>query len=646
MTDPDTSPMTFRTTGALAAFAAAFASPAAAQITHQHVASLASANGKGEIVAFDKLSGRFFMTNPDTDSLDVFTYANGALTLRTPIALAGQPTSVDVHDGLVAVAIIGMTRQSPGKVFFFDAETGQASGNFVMVGALPDMLTFTPDGSKVVVANEGEADEFTGLTNPEGSVSIVDVATRTVTTAGFAPWNGQKNALKAAGVRLQSLNGISLAQDVEPEYLAINAAGDTAYVTLQENNSLAIVDLATATVLDIVSCGEKDHSVIGNEFDASNADGIHGNFQNWSVKGLFMPDGICTFSVGGVEYLATANEGDSRAAIAGFSDEMRGSQILSSMWHDIETASPNTSLYTVAELNDVAALGRLKMAMSPYDRWRGDVDGDGDVDQLYSFGGRSVSIWDTAGNLVFDSGDTIERAMMTHGLWKESRSDDKGPEPEAVVFGDVGGVPYLFVALERTNAICVFDVSNPSNATLADVIDIPGESATSAFRPEGLEFLDASESPLGVDTLAMTSEFGGILSLFSLSCNSCAAGSSYGVGCKSLELTSSVPNVTGSLDLLLENAEGNFAIFVFGETAVDPGYSLAGVGAPGCYVHTSGNLKCYTQLITAGAASFSMPMLLTPSLIGCEVTAQAAAYTPHNAIGLATSNGILARVGL
>ena len=646
MTEPDQSTMTFRNTAASALIAAAFASPIAAQITHQHVASLATANGKGEIVAFDQVSGRFFVTSPDTNSLDVFTYANGALTLRAPIALAGRPNSVDVHDGLVAVAILGVTKQSPGKVFFFDAATGQAAGNFVYVGALPDMLTFTPDGSKVVVANEGEADPFTGLTNPEGSVSIVDVATRTVTTAGFAPWNGQKNALKAAGVRLQSLNGISLAQDVEPEYVAVNAAGDTAYVTLQENNSLAIVDIASATVTDIVSCGEKDHSVTGNEFDASNADGVHGNFHNWSVKGLYMPDGICTFSVGGVEYLATANEGDSRDAIAGFGDETRGSDVLSSMWHDIETASPNTSYYTTTELDDAALLGRLKMATSPYDLWRGDVDGDGDIDQLYSFGGRSLSIWDTAGNLVFDSGDMIERAMLTHGIWKESRSDDKGPEPETVVFGNVGGVPYLFVALERTNAICAFDVSNPASATLADVIDIPGECGMSAFRPEGIEFLGASKSPLGVDTLAMVSEFGGVLSLFSLSCNSCAAGSMYGAGCKSLELTSSVPHIAGSLDLVLENAEGSFAIFVFGETAVDPGFSLAGYGAPGCYMHTSGNLRCYTQPVTAGSASYSMPMLLTPAVVGCEVTVQAAAYTQHNVIGLATSNGIFARVGL
>ena len=638
--------MRFRTLAASVTLAAASALPLTAQITHQHVASLAGANGSGEIVAYDKASDRFFVTNPDTDSLNVFTYSAGALTLRNPIALAGQPTSVAVHDGLIAVAMIGASRQSPGKVFFFDAATGQANGSWVTVGALPDMLTFTPDGSMVVVANEGEADESTGLNNPEGSVSIIDVATRTVTTASFAPWNGQKNALKDAGVRLQSLNGISLAQDVEPEFVTVNATSDTAYVTLQENNALAVVDLATASVTDIVPLGEKDHSVPGNEFDASNADNVHGNFVNWEVKGLFMPDGICSFRVGGVEYLATANEGDSREGIAGFRDETRGCDVLTSMWHDIETAAPDTALYTALELDDNAMLGRLKMATSPYDTWRGDVDGDGDVDQLYSFGARSFSIWDTAGNLVFDSGDAIERAMFNEGLWKEDRSDDKGPEPEAVVFGEVGGVPYLFVALERTNAICVFDVTDPTNATLADVIDVPGEIGMSAFRPEGLQFLDAADSPLGVDTLATTSELGGVLSLFALSCNSCAAGSSYGAGCKSLELYSTIPNVNGNLDLVLEQAEGSFAIFVFGDAALNPGFNLAGFGAPGCFVLTTGNLGSYTQPVTAGSATYSVPLLLTPALVGCEITAQAAAYTPHNLLELATSNGVFARVGL
>ena len=223
-----------------------------------------------------------------------------------------------MKNGLVAVAVEGATGQSPGAVQFFDAATGAANGPAVTVGAMPDMLAFTPNGLQVLTANEGEADLATGLINPEGSVSIVDVATRTATTASFVPWNGQKAALKALGVRISDRNGVTLAQDLEPEYLTIDAASTTAWVTMQEANAIAVVDIATATVTSIHPLGVKDHALPGNEFDPSNNDNIVGNFQNFPVLGLYMPDAICSFTIGGVTYLATANEGDSRADFAGW----------------------------------------------------------------------------------------------------------------------------------------------------------------------------------------------------------------------------------------------------------------------------------------------------------------------------------------
>ena len=620
--------------------------PAQAAISHQHVASLGSVNGVGETVAYDAGSGRFFVTNPGTSKLDVYVYSAGLLSQVSSIGVAGPPTSVDVHDGLVAVAIEGWTKQSPGKVQFFDAASGAQAGNYVYVGALPAMLTFTPDGTKVVVADEGEADAATGLNNPAGSVSIVDVATRTAATASFVPWDGQKNALKAAGVCLASVNGIKLSQDVEPEFVAISAAGDTAYVTLQENNAMAVVDIATATVTDIRPLGEKDHGQSGNELDVSDQDGINGNFQNWPVKGLYMPDGVTAFTVNGVEYLATANEGAGRSGFAGFEDESRGNVLESNFWLETMDPTPETNLYTSAELNDDALLGRLVFATSPYDLHRGDTDGDNDTDQLYAFGARSFAIWDTAGNLVFDSGDALERAMLAHGLWKDGRSDEMGPEPDSIVFGEVGGVPYLFVGLEGADAICAFDVSDPTNATLADVIDIPGESGMQAFAPEGLRFLDASASPLGVDTLAVASEVGGVLSLFALDCSVCAAGSSVGVGCKSLELESTVPTVMGDLDMELSGADGTIAFFVFGDVILDPAVDMASLGAPGCWIYTDGNLGTYIRPVVNASAFYSQNMVITASLLGCEVSAQAAAFTPHNALGLATSNGVYLQVGL
>lgn len=631
--------MTIRTLGTAAVLAAAAASSLSAQITHQHVASASGVNSEGEIVAYDAGSGNFFVTNPDTDSLDVFSYSAGVLTLHSSILLTGAPNSVDVYSGLVAVAVEGATKQDLGRVEFFDAATFASSAS-VVVGALPDMLTFTPDGTKVIVANEGEADEATGLVNPEGSVSIVDVASRTAQTASFVPFNAQSAALQAAGVRISSANGISLAQDMEPEYVAVSADGATAYVACQENNAFAVVDIAAATITEIRALGEKDHSLPGNAFDASNQDGIDGNFQSWPVKGYYMPDGICTFTVNGVEYVASANEGDGRDDFPGFGDETRGKDLEADFTMDTEDPTPDTGLYTSAQLNDSALLGRLKMVTSPYDIARGDTDGDGDVDQLYSFGARSVTIWDTAGNVVFDSADVLEQAMLANGLWQEGRSDDKGPEPEAVVFGQVSGVPCLFVGLERTNAVCVFDVTDPVNAALVDVIDVPGESGLAAFGPEGLKFLPAAISPLGVETLAVTSEVGGVLSLFSLALGQGSLGqvTPFGAGCDGLMLSSSAAPIGGIWSLTLDQVNGNSGVYLFGDTVV-AGDDLGALGAPGCSVYTNGNLGWWNTIATAGTSCFCLVIPPSPALSGAALVVQGAGAS-SNTLSLATSNGV------
>jgi len=631
--------MNIRILGTTALLAAAAASSLSAQITHQHVASATGVNGQGEIVAYDPDSGNFFVTNPGTDSLDVFGYSAGVLTRTSSILLTGAPNSVDVYNGLVAVAVEGATKQDLGRVQFFDAATFAQSPS-VTVGALPDMLTFTPDGTKVIVANEGEADEVTGLINPAGSVSIVDVASRTAQTASFVPFNSQSAALQAAGVRISSANGISLAQDMEPEYVAVSADGATAYVACQENNAFAIVDIATATITEIRALGEKDHSLPGNAFDASNQDGIDGNFQNWPVKGYYMPDGICTFTVNGVEYVASANEGDGRDDFPGFGDETRGNDMEAGFTMDTEDPTPDTGLYTSAQLNDNALLGRLKMVTSPYDILRGDTDGDGDVDQIYSFGARSVTIWDTAGNVVFDSGDVLEQAMLANGLWQEGRSDDKGPEPEAVVFGQVSGVPCLFVGLERTNAVCVFDVRDPANAALVDVIDIPGESGLAAFGPEGLKFLPAAVSPLGVETLAVTSEVGGVLSLFSLGFGQVNLGqvTPFGAGCDGLTLSSTAAPIGGTWNLTLDQVNGANGGFFFGDSVVS-GFDLSALGAPGCSVYTSGNLGWYLVSASGGVSSYSLAIPASSALAGTAITVQGTCAS-SNALSFATSNGV------
>src|SRR5688572_12070595 len=269
------------------------------------------AEGAAEISAFDPTTQRLFVINGSTDALDVLDLSDptNPQALR-PIAVAGSPTSVDVHDGAVAVALDVVDpitgEHLPGSVQFFDADGEELAA--VTVGALPDMLLFTPDGSRLLVANEGEpSDDY--LIDPEGSVSIIDLApgvemltdddVTSVEFGAFAPGDLDD------GVRIFG-PGASVAQDLEPEYVAVAPDGSTAWVTLQENNALAIVDIAAGEVTSIVGLGFKDHSEAANALDPSDEDGAVA-IADWPVLGMYLPDAIAAFEVGGETFIVTAN---------------------------------------------------------------------------------------------------------------------------------------------------------------------------------------------------------------------------------------------------------------------------------------------------------------------------------------------------
>lgn len=203
------------------------------------------------------------------------------------------------------------------------------------------MVTFTSDGSHLLVANEGEPNSYNqpDSVDPEGSISVIAVSglnptssslTRSVSTADFKSYNAQDAQLRNAGVRIFGPNA-SVAQDLEPEYITVSADSKTAYVTLQENNAIAIVDIASKTVTAIKPLGFKDHSLAGMGMDVSDEDGGT-NTNSGSpaikigpvpVKGMYLPDAIASYTVGGQTYLITANEGDARADWPGFNEETR-----------------------------------------------------------------------------------------------------------------------------------------------------------------------------------------------------------------------------------------------------------------------------------------------------------------------------------
>jgi len=472
------------------------------------LSALGTFTGSGaEIPAFDPITQRTFVVSGTStlDILDISNPANPTKFSSIDTSALGTANSVAVKNGIVAVAIENANKQAPGTVAFYDVD-----GNFlsaVTVGALPDMLTFSPDGKKILVANEGEPSSYNqpNSVDPEGSVGIIDISNgvlnlnqSNVTIADFTAFNSQKDALIASGVRIFGPNA-TVAQDVEPEYITVSSDSKTAWITLQENNAIAVLDLESGEITEIKPLGYKDHNLSGNGLDASDRDGPNNtgriNIQNWPVLGMYQPDAIASFTVNGQTYLITANEGDARD-YTGFSEEARvGSLNLD------PTAFPNA-----AALKNNAALGRLNVT-----RTLGDTDGDGDYDQLYAFGARSFSIWTPQGNLVYDSGDQFEQIIATQvpSLFNsegtsanfDTRSDNKGPEPEGVVTGVINEQTYAFIGLERTSGVMVYDVTNPTSPTFVQYITTPGDVA-----PEGLSFVAAADSPTGKPLLIVANE--------------------------------------------------------------------------------------------------------------------------------------------
>ena len=489
--------------------------------------------GASEISAYDADSYRSFVVNAVEGSIDILDLSEPTNpTLHTRVVIPnGEPNSVDVHGGLVAVAVAGVgeegsgtSKQDPGHVMFFDIEGTLLST--VEAGALPDMLTFTPDGNGVLVANEGEPNDMYTI-DPEGSLSYVDLSggnasaltQNDVTQINFNTFESQKSALEEEGVRMFGPNA-NLSQDLEPEYIAVSPDGSHAMVVLQENNAFAKVDLTTLTVTDIVAMGMKDYSLGMYDFSDKD-DGVNlANYAN--IYGMYQPDAISTFSIGGISYYVTANEGDARdywfdaadeaACLAAggleyddedgclaYSEEVRLDDL------DLDdTVFPNED-----DLLESEALGRLKTTTANN---CGDTDNDGDLDFICSYGTRSFSIWDSNGALVWDSGDSISALMVSQGeyinSYTQKRNDDKGAEPEGVVIGEMFGKTYAFVGLERAGGILVYDVSDPSDPVFDQYIYLPDQVS-----PEGLDFISAADSPNGAAMLVVAHEVSGTVAI-------------------------------------------------------------------------------------------------------------------------------------
>ena len=482
--------------------------------------------GAAEITAYDPATQRLFFINASNNQLVALELSS----LEAPVVVGtvdatqygGGVNSVDVYDQWVAIAVEAEVQTDSGVVVLFHTDDLTYSHQFT-VGPLPDMLVFTKDGT-LLTANEGQpSTDYTH--DPPGSVSIIRNAVSPneaeVIHAGFDGYSVAE--LKAKGVRI-SVDVDEAAKDLEPEYIAVSPDGATAYVTLQENNALAIVDIENASISDIVALGAKDHRLPANALDVSDRDNAIA-IQTWPVSGLYMPDGITAFDVGGQTYLLTANEGDSRE-FGSYSDEVR-----------MEDLPLEVSIFPPSMITD-EGLGRLQV-MKPFDS--SHTNDAGEVQQVFAFGARSMSIWDDSGTLLFDTGSHIEEtvARLLPASFNsdnaendsfDSRSDAKGPEPEAVSVATIGGRVLAFLALERVGGVMIYDVSQPDTAVYVGYVngrnfDVPfGEGDQSATDleavgesgPEKITLIAPDDHPAGTWIMVVSQESTGSISFYTI----------------------------------------------------------------------------------------------------------------------------------
>lgn len=466
--------------------------------------------GASEIVAFDPASKQFFVVNGETKSIDILMLKDGALekTGGLEISKFGKaPNSVAVKNGHVAIAVEAGDAQADGKLVLYKTD-GTLVGA-AATGALPDMVTFTPDGTMAITANEGQPnDAFDN--DPEGTVSFITVPGLEVTTVGFGDLTED---MLSTSVHLPAPEGTSVAQNLEPEYIGVSKDGSKAFVALQENNALAVFDVASKSLEAIHGLGLVDF--MENEFDLSDKDGAYAP-RTAPVKSFRQPDSIAVVELGGETYIVTANEGDARD-YDGYSEETRVEDLKLDA-----NAFPNA-----AELQDRNAIGRLKATTA-----RGDTDGDGDHDEIYAFGGRAFSIFSADGELVFDPGDSFEKKLHEAGASHfnsqgveasfDNRSDDKGAEPEGLAVGEIDGKTYAFIGLERMGGIMVYDITVPAASAYvgyfnnAIVTGDPEAGTAGDIAPEGLTFIPAADSPTGENLLAVANEVSGTTTLFAV----------------------------------------------------------------------------------------------------------------------------------
>lgn len=517
---------------------AGYANESAGAVKLEKIGKYSSGNsnsdgGVAEIVSYDKAGNKAWVVNGATGMLDVLDMdkvtcgtsadfpadmpsvsidVKALIETNCPGFSYGDMTSVSISpDGrTAAVALQEASYDKNGKIALINTE----DYSFITAldaGVQPDMVTFTPDGTKVLSANEGEPRQgyVDGAVDPAGSITIVTIADTltdsTSVTVGFDAFDAERDALASSGVLIKKNTAPSV--DLEPEYIACD--GSKAYVTLQEANAVAVLHIASASFSGVYSLGYKDLSLEKNAVDLLE-DGTY-SAAAYDAVAAYMPDGIACYTAGGQTYILTANEGDARE------------------WGDYTDEDKAT-------INGTAGGSAKKVRVLTTDDFDGAPEG-----RKVLFGGRSFSIYEVGENgltQVYDSANEFEKKTAEYlpGSFNasnddndvDSRSRKKGTEPESVTIGTVGAKTYAFIGLERIGGVMMYDITDPANSTFVNYINtrdfsedpadrtVGGTPLTSDIAPEGMCFISAEDSPSGTPVLLAAFEVSGTVAAYSV----------------------------------------------------------------------------------------------------------------------------------
>jgi 2',3'-cyclic-nucleotide 2'-phosphodiesterase (5'-nucleotidase family) len=485
--------------------------------------------GVTEIVAYSQFSQTAYVVNGraglisglDLSAARVGSLANigGAnIDVRALVEkdgfVYGDVTSIAVSpDGTTLAAAIqhaGYDQRGRAVAFTVNSDGSLKIAGSFETGVQPDMIVFA-DNDTILTADEGEPRMgYDGAVDPRGSITVIRLSAGSAQIADFTSYDAKRSELVRAGVVMKK--GAAPSVDFEPEYIAVS--NGNAYVTLQENNAIAVLDIAAVAFTGVYSLGVQDHARVAIDLDnsADNDGGAYSPRYYDDTFGLRMPDGIAAYQASGKTYIITANEGDSRD------------------W----PGYLNEAEKRITATDGSETTKKVRFLSEDYEGQPGLADGGAN----YLFGSRSFSVFEISGKgltLVYDSGPDFEGLTAqflpeyfncsNDDAAKDSRSNKKGPEPESIAIGTVTGKTYAFVTLERIGGIMAYDVTKPTAISYAGYLN--SRDYDTFFNDnedgigfddsaEGLAFIPAANSPTGSAILLAAFEVSGNVAAYSL----------------------------------------------------------------------------------------------------------------------------------